>query len=596
MQSECYARSVALVRGNRSSRPDPLPSLAMRIHAALALALPLAAPAAFAQLQTTSVLSLGGTDTFTDVEFTVPVPGGGVLTCFATSATTFGPATVTLARVDEAGREVWRRSDPAALRAGKMGSLRVTPGGSFLLCTQDSNAALYRSGELLSIAPSGELEWSMWPESVITGPFLGRVAGFSQSGDIYLEGYSRGMDGLSVLLIAAGTGAELWRIERPGVSVIQYLDNLHASSAGGDLFIAYNDGAGSTGLRIDPAGQVVYEQTGILASVFGRALMSIVATPSGELFVAESDNSVGASFQSRVTCLDPTGAVRWRESETTQSEIIGIRPMDDGGVTVGYRRTGGRVRRLDANGNLVWQRVGPVGATRLRGFEVGTGDAVTAVYETATSAGSIDGVQVVRYGVGGAVLGSHQLESTSLLPSSTVRNAAVSTPDARGNTWVTYESVDAGVPQDVAVARLVLDEAEETIECTQSTPNSTGERGRLSALGSPAAGRNNLTLVADRMPAAQSVLFLVARQSGFTPNPGGSAGDLCLGPPLARYVANVLTSDLAGRAALQLDLTRIPEGAGTVAALAGETRFWQAWHREPGGGSHLTSAISVTLD
>ncbi|MEL6717031.1 MAG: hypothetical protein AAFP86_24860, partial [Planctomycetota bacterium] len=141
----------------------------------------------------------------------------------------------------------------------------------------------------------------------------------------------------------------------------------------------------------------------------------------------------------------------------------------------------------------------------------------------------------------------------------------------------------------------VLDEADETVVCGPRTPNATGALGRLVALGSSVAGRDNLTLVAGALPAGQTVLFLNARQGGFTPNPGGSAGDLCLGTPLARYSDALRTSDAAGRARLVLDLSLTPEGDGATAVLAGETWFWQAWHRDTISGSHLTSAVSVTF-
>ncbi|MEL6906422.1 MAG: hypothetical protein AAFP22_13500 [Planctomycetota bacterium] len=562
----------------------------MRILPAMCL---LAATAqARPQLAATHVTQLGGTDFFADSEFTLPLISGGALACFETSATAFGGGSVTLVRVDEEGTELWRRTDAVASRTGRMDSLQRTPGGSILLCTQDSTSSSFRDGRLLSIDRSGSLEWETWPASATSGPFLGRVAGFSPSGDIYLIGYTRGEDVLSALLIDAATGAELWRVDRPGVADFQFVDSFRGSSAGGDLFVAYDNGSSTSILRIDPAGQVVYEIADLGSGLFGAALKSIHAMDTGDLYVAESSGQFGAGFMSTITRLDGAGAVQWREATAVQSEIVDVQLTADGGVLVGYRRIGGLLRRLDAAGGLVWQRFGQPGVRRLTGFALEPDGVATAAFETSAGPGSV-GVQIARYGDDGTLLGTLQLDPTSSAPA--VIGASVSAVDARGNSWVTYVSGATAAPESVAIARVVLDEVDESVVCGASTPNSTGALGRLAALGSAVADRNNLTLVAGALPAGQTVLFLNARQGGFTPNPGGSAGDLCLGAPLARYSDDLRTSNAAGRARLVLDLSLTPEGDGATAVLAGETWFWQAWHRDTISGSHLTSAVSVTF-
>ena len=139
-----------------------------------------------------------------------------------------------------------------------------------------------------------------------------------------------------------------------------------------------------------------------------------------------------------------------------------------------------------------------------------------------------------------------------------------------------------------------------TVVCEQTTVNSSGAFGRLQAVGSAFAGDDNTTLYADRLPAGQTVLFLNASATAFVPNPGGSAGDLCLGGSISRYArpGELRTSDAQGRATLTLDLENTPSGTSNMAILAGQSFSFQAWHRDLAGGaagSHFTSALTVAF-
>ncbi|MEL6715977.1 MAG: hypothetical protein AAFP86_19510, partial [Planctomycetota bacterium] len=278
--------------------------------------------------------------------------------------------------------------------------------------------------------------------------------------------------------------------------------------------------------------------------------------------------------------------------------VMGVARAANGDAVVAFRRNGGLIRRFDENGASAWTRPGPANTRWLTGIVAASDGAFEVVARTGV-APSFDGVAVARYRSDGAPESVFELAPTGPnLASAKVASAVLSGPDDRGNTWCTYITGDPMFldPIDAAATRLVVDHVVEDVTCVQGTPNSTAERGRLSAIGSAAASENDLTLVADRLPVGQTVLFLGGRSSGFLANPGGSAGDLCLGFPFARYSADLRTSDAAGRAVLALLLPFTPEGIGTVPILAGETWFWQAWHREPASGSHLTSAVSVTFD
>ncbi len=81
---------------------------------------------------------------------------------------------------------------------------------------------------------------------------------------------------------------------------------------------------------------------------------------------------------------------------------------------------------------------------------------------------------------------------------------------------------------------------------------------------------------------------------------GGSAGTLCLGGSIGRYVGpgQVLNSGAAGAFELVLDLTQHPTPTGLVAVQAGETWNFQAWYRDAVGGtpvSNFTSGRSIAF-
>jgi len=130
-----------------------------------------------------------------------------------------------------------------------------------------------------------------------------------------------------------------------------------------------------------------------------------------------------------------------------------------------------------------------------------------------------------------------------------------------------------------------------------ATPNSTGLPARISAHGDDRAAANALILRASQLPQNAAGYFLTSRTTGFVANPGGSQGNLCLGGPIGRHAGNVLNSGAAGRFELQLDLANVPLPTGTVAAQAGETWHFQAWHRDanPSATSNFTDATAVTL-
>ena len=131
--------------------------------------------------------------------------------------------------------------------------------------------------------------------------------------------------------------------------------------------------------------------------------------------------------------------------------------------------------------------------------------------------------------------------------------------------------------------------------------NSTGTPSTLAGLGSGQLADNNLTLECRSMPVNSFAFFLTSQVQGFTANPGGSEGNLCLSGAIGRYVGpgQILQAGAAGSVSLLIDLTQIPSPTGFVAAGVGETWNFQTWFRDSSAQgqavSNFSSGLEVTL-
>ncbi len=140
--------------------------------------------------------------------------------------------------------------------------------------------------------------------------------------------------------------------------------------------------------------------------------------------------------------------------------------------------------------------------------------------------------------------------------------------------------------------------------CDQNA-NSTGEIARITALGSPLPGDNQLSLVANRMPADQIGYFIVSQTAGLVdlPGLGISDGFLCLGSGKGRYngvngnPGAILNSGAAGTFCLTgLDTNMIPLSSGpSYPAMVGTSNYFTAWFRDPSGvvGNNFTDAVEI---
>lgn len=129
--------------------------------------------------------------------------------------------------------------------------------------------------------------------------------------------------------------------------------------------------------------------------------------------------------------------------------------------------------------------------------------------------------------------------------------------------------------------------------------NSTGAPGLLLATGAEERAIGDLTIFANGLPVDATTMFIAGFAGGFVPGAGGSEGNLCISGHIGRYsgASEVRVASASGRAALALDLDRIPTPGGPIVLLAGQTIHFQAWYRDatPLPTSNFTSAVAVTL-
>ncbi len=131
-----------------------------------------------------------------------------------------------------------------------------------------------------------------------------------------------------------------------------------------------------------------------------------------------------------------------------------------------------------------------------------------------------------------------------------------------------------------------------------AAPNSTGASATIEGVGSRNVADNDVNLTATSLPLNSTGYFIASRDQAFVMNPAGSAGNLCLGGAIGRYVNQVANSGAAGEIPVAVDLTVVPQPNGAVSVLSGETWNFQCWHRDSlpsGPTSNFTDGYSITF-
>ncbi len=134
------------------------------------------------------------------------------------------------------------------------------------------------------------------------------------------------------------------------------------------------------------------------------------------------------------------------------------------------------------------------------------------------------------------------------------------------------------------------------VQVCAGVTNSTGRPATLCGRGSAVAALNQAFLYVVDLPMGSAGYFITSPTFQFTPTPGNTMGNLCLGAP-GRYSFNVLTTGNTQAVFYQADLTQTPVAGGSFTSIvAGTRQFWQYWYRDSIGGvatSNFSSALCV---
>ncbi|MEL6430484.1 MAG: hypothetical protein AAFU73_17100 [Planctomycetota bacterium] len=117
-------------------------------------------------------------------------------------------------------------------------------------------------------------------------------------------------------------------------------------------------------------------------------------------------------------------------------------------------------------------------------------------------------------------------------------------------------------------------------------PTSLGSSAELELVGSFRRDDDRTTFVARGMPPGVLALPLFSQAPGFTVQPGGSAGDLCIGQPITRLLHEAGPVDGAGAFSFPVDVD-----GGLLGAVVpvGTPTYWQLWFRDFTAGGQPTS-------
>jgi len=176
----------------------------------------------------------------------------------------------------------------------------------------------------------------------------------------------------------------------------------------------------------------------------------------------------------------------------------------------------------------------------------------------------------------------------------------VMTLDCNSNGIIDACEIASGLVEDEN-GNLVPDECEPlgAPYCTPGAPNSANQGGgTLRAFGSPQAGVNDVILKAEGIPIDEFGFFLNSRSTALVPFPQGSSGILCLGGSIGRFNSSIQNSGLTGVMTLVLDQNAVPRPNGLVAVMAGQTWYFQAWHRDVLGTtqtSNFTAGLEISF-
>lgn len=131
-------------------------------------------------------------------------------------------------------------------------------------------------------------------------------------------------------------------------------------------------------------------------------------------------------------------------------------------------------------------------------------------------------------------------------------------------------------------------------------PNSVNQFGGrrsswLRILGNQSTGTLHTAECID-MPGNSFAYLNASQATGNVLFPGGSQGRLCISGSIGRYVDQIVSSGASSSVSVTIDPSALPQPGGPIAAAAGETWYFQLWHRDSVGGvatSNFSNACAL---
>ena len=166
--------------------------------------------------------------------------------------------------------------------------------------------------------------------------------------------------------------------------------------------------------------------------------------------------------------------------------------------------------------------------------------------------------------------------------------------------WVGFVGASGGSLENHDVISWSWDSGGPGTNYCMANVNSGGTAASMSATTSASVAANDTTLTSSGMPALVFGFFISSQTQGFVANPAGSAGNLCLGGAIGRYVGpgQIQQSGTGGSISLAIDLSMQPTPLGFVQVAAGETWNYQAWFRDSLMGqttSNFSDGLALTF-
>ena len=481
-----------------------------------------------------------------------------------------------LAAVDQTGPQTTTLATPVAIAGISSASflIQISNGGGTLDCTVG-----FQSGATTT-SSIGAPDW-----------FGGTYAG--------VEATDQGVPGANLNLTEVFV--DLSAFDGDAVTSITFSNPDNGAGGKGYAIVAGNINSGETPVTITPV-PLDYNFNGIVHA----GERDVPDDPDG--FRAMSDRS-----------LDFTGGV---PSNSISDPFV---LQDQAGeldiVHLGNRNTvtgGNWAFEATANGNDVgiqpnWlldvDQSGPQETTLATPILIGSNAEGKVLFQISDGGGSFDVAFSLQSGgtVFGTVTGSDWFGGTFAgcaavdkgLPSNNL-SLTVGTIDLSGAAGDSITAVSFSNSSNTGAGVAILAVNIESVAlgsnyCTAEV-NSTGQAASMGAIGSDQVSDNNLTLTASNLPSNQFALVAVAPLQDFFPGANGTSnGNLCLDfASIGRM--GVVSSGASGEFQFSVDLTAIPQGAGTVSTTAGQTWNFQAWYRDQVGlGSNFTDGISITF-